>query len=212
MFLGIKFEGWLTIIAIIAGPLLAFEVQRRRDAHRERRNRKLAIFQKLMMTLKVPLNTNHVDAINSIQVEFYAKKGPDKRVIDAWRLYTSHLNQPHKTGDELVRWAEKKFDLLVELVYLMGQSLGYDDIDRVAIRDNTYVPRGYSDVEGEWQQIRKAWLDVLNGMRALPMTMVGPVQVEEPMKPAEEVVLPARPQAAPPLLPAAEPREERSPV
>jgi hypothetical protein len=84
--LGIKIESWLTILAIVLGPLLAFEVQRRRDNRRERRQRKLEISRKLMMTLKAPLAPVHVDAINSIQVEFYAKKGPDKKVIDAWRL------------------------------------------------------------------------------------------------------------------------------
>jgi hypothetical protein len=53
MFLGIRLEAWLTIIAIIAGPLLAFEVQRRRDKRREQRNRKAEVFRKLLLTLKV---------------------------------------------------------------------------------------------------------------------------------------------------------------
>jgi hypothetical protein len=176
MFLGITFEAWLTILAIILGPLLAFSVQHWRDIRRDRRNRKLEIFRKLMMTLKVPLAPSHVDAINSIHVEFYG----DKEVLDAWRLYTSHLNQRQAPGEALARWAERKFDLLVNLVYLMGQNLDYGGIDEAAIRDNTYVPQGYADVEAEWQQIRKAWLDVLKGQRPLPMTMVGPVQVEEP--------------------------------
>jgi len=178
MFLGIRLEGWLTILAIIIGPLLAFEVQRRRDNRRDRRNRKVEIFRKLMMTLKVPLNPNHVDAINIIPVEFY----DDKAVLDAWRLYASHLNQRSRPGDDLIRWGERKFDLLVDLVYLIGQALGYRGIDKAAIRDNTYVPQGFADVEGEWHQIRKAWLEVLNGQRPLPMTMVGPVQVEEPLE------------------------------
>lgn len=199
MLFGIKLEAWLTILAILTGPLLAFEIQRRRDNRREKRIRKLEIFRKLMMTLKVPLAPAHIDAINSIQVEFYAKTGPDKKVLDAWRLYTSHLNQRHARGDELVRWGEKKFDLLVELLYLMGQSLGYADIDRAAIRDNTYVPQGYQDLESEQQQMRKGLLEVLGGQRPLPMTMVGPIQVEEPLKLVEEIVLP---QPAQPALPA----------
>jgi len=79
MFLGLKLEAWLTILAIIIGPLLAFEVQRRSDNRRERRSRKVEIFRKLMMTLKVPLAPSHVDAINSIHVEFY----DDRKVLDA---------------------------------------------------------------------------------------------------------------------------------
>jgi hypothetical protein len=199
MFVGIKLEAWLTILAIILGPLLAFEAQRWRDKRRERRNRKLEIFRKLVMTLKAPMNPNHVDAINSIQVEFYAKKGSDKKVLDAWRLYVSHLNQPVGQGDQAARWIQKKFDLLVELVYLIGQSLGYGDIDRTAIRDDTYFPKGYADTEEESQRMRKAWLEVLNGQRPLLMTILGPVQVEKPMNLIEEITPPqATPRALPP--------------
>lgn len=196
MFLGMKLEAWLTILAIMVGPLLAFAVQNWRDARRERRGRKLEIFRKLMMTVKVPMNPGHVDAINSIPVEFC----DDKAVLDAWRLYASHLNERHPPGYDLKHWADRKFDLLVDLVYLIGQVLGYGGIDKAAIRDNTYVPQGYADVENEWLQIRRAWLDVLNGRRPLPMTMVGPVQVEPMMRALEE--LPPKAPAPPAALPA----------
>ena len=147
-----------------------------------------------MMTLKVPLAPSHVDALNSIHVEFY----DDEKVLAAWRLYASHLNQHHTTTEEINRWGEKKFDLLVELVYLIAQSLGYTGIDRASIRDNTYVPKGYANVEAQWEQIRQGWLDWLNGQRPVAMTMVGPVQVQEPFKPVQEITVPQqRPQALP---------------
>ncbi|MBZ5720089.1 MAG: hypothetical protein LAO03_06885 [Acidobacteriia bacterium] len=85
MFLGIKPEGWLTIIAIIVGPLLAFAVQQWRDQRRERRSRKIDIVRRLLLTLKVPMAPNHVDAINSIPLEFYSHP----EIMSAWRLYTS---------------------------------------------------------------------------------------------------------------------------
>lgn len=178
MFLGIKLEGWLTILAIIAGPLLAFAVQNWRDGRRERRNRKLDICRKLILTLKVPMNPNHVDALNSIPLEFHS----DKKVLDAWRLYVSHLNHRSVPGEDLTSWGEKKFDLLVDLVYEIGQALEYEHLDKALLRDNTYVPKGYGDVEEEWRQIRAAWLQVLNGQRPLVMTVLGTVQVEEPLE------------------------------
>jgi hypothetical protein len=82
---------------------------------------------------------------------------------------------------------QKKFDLLVELIYLMGQSLGYEDIDRSTIRDDNYVPQGYVHVEDQWTRIREAWLEVLDGKRPLSMTMIGPVEVQEPLKLADEI-------------------------
>src|SRR6267378_2377700 len=105
MLFGIRLEGWLTIVAIILGPLLAFVVEHWRDNRREHHNRKLAIYLKLMLTLKVSLNPNHVDAVNSIPIEFYS----DAKVIDAWRLYASHLNQRHQPGDGLARWSDRRF-------------------------------------------------------------------------------------------------------
>jgi hypothetical protein len=195
MFLGIKLEAWLTIIAIIVGPLLAFEVQRRRDNRRERRNRRLDIYRKLMMTIKVPLAPSHVDALNLIPLEFNGKRGSGKKVFEAWRLYSSHLNNRQQTDQQ---WMNKKFDLLVDLVYLIGQSLGYKSIDKATIRDNTYLPQGYVDVEQELHQIRKTWLEVLNGQHPLPMTMLGPVQVAAPLRLVDEIALP---QAGAPALP-----------
>ena len=182
MWLGIKLEAWLTIAAILLGPLLAFEVQRERDNRRERRGKKLDIFRRLMMTLKVSLNPNHIDAINSIQVEFHK----DKKVLSAWRLYVSHLNdRAGKMADE-ARRQDKRFDLLVDVVYEIAQRLRYKDIDRTAIRDNNYVPQGYVDVEEELHRTRKGWLEVLGGRRPLTMTMVGPVHVEKPLPPPPE--------------------------
>jgi hypothetical protein len=204
MFLGIRLEGWLTIAAIILGPILAFAVQNWRDKRREQRNRKTEIFRRLLLTLKVPMAPSHVDAINSIPLDFSS----DRKVLDAWKLYSSHLNvpqPPQQTIEQGTRWLEKKFDLLVDLVYEIGQSLGgYDHLNKASLRDNTYVPKGYADTEEEMRQIRAQWLQVLKGERVLPMTMLGPVQVEKPMELLPEVstARPVLPVAAQPSLPA----------
>jgi hypothetical protein len=197
MVFGIKPEVWLSVVAIIAGPLFALWIQRNSDDRRELRKRKLEIFRKLMITLKVPLNPNHVDAINMIPVEFHASRKADKEVLAAWRVYASHLNQRTGDGEQLARWLEKKFDLLVDLVHVMGRSLGYD-LDKAAIRDNMYVPQGYEDIENQWRRIRAAWLEVLNGERPLPMTMVGPVHLEKPLELPNEIAEPDVPLRLPP--------------
>jgi hypothetical protein len=205
MFLGIKLEAWLTIIAIIVGPLLAILIQRWRDNRREQRNRKYEIYRRLVMTLKAPLAPSHVDAINGIQMEFR----DEAQVLDAWRLYTSHLNAAQQRAADANRWNEKKFDLLIDLVYEMGQRLGYKNINKAALRDNTYLPQGFVDVEAEWHQIRKAWSEVLAGQRPLPMTVVGPVQTREHVNLSKQLsVLPQPAQAAPPELPPATGNDE----
>ncbi|HXY13349.1 MAG TPA: DUF6680 family protein [Terriglobales bacterium] len=187
MIFGIRLEGWLTIVAIILGPLLAFAVQNWRDERRERRNRKTEIFRRLLLTLKVPMAPSHVDAINSIPLEFSS----EKKVLDAWKLYSSHLNvpqQPQQTSEQVARWAEKKFDLLIDLVYEIGQNLGgYDHLNKASLRDSIYVPKGYAESEEEMRQIRAQWLQVLKGERVLPVTMLGPVQIEKPLELLPEI-------------------------
>ena len=122
--------------------------------------------------------------------------------MSAWRLYTSHLNNGAMLRAEAQRWGEKKFDLLVDLVGKIAKALDYGHIDAATLRDNVYVPKGYQDVEEQGQQMRAALLEMLNGQRPLPMTMVGPVQVEAPLQPLAE--LPLAPQPARPALPPAE--------
>ena len=192
MFLGINLEGWLTIAAIILGPVLAFGIlgpvlafgiQHWRDQLREDRNRKRKIFHQLLLTLKVPMAPAHVDAINSISLEFYSHP----EIIRAWRLYTSHLNNAAMLKNNSQRWGEKKFELLVDLVYEMGKVLGYSNIDKATLRDNLYVPQGYEDREQQFSQIRDSLQKVLRGERPVPITMVGPIQVEEPLQAVEEL-------------------------
>ena len=140
MLLGINLEGWLTIAAIILGPVLAFAIQYWRDGLREARKRRLQIFQQLLLTLKVPMAPRHVDALNSVPLDFSS----DSKVMQAWRLYTSHLNDLGMLRNNPQRWSERKFELLIDLASEIGRSLGYDHIDKATLRDNVYVPQGYA--------------------------------------------------------------------
>lgn len=181
MWLGIKLEGWLTIAAIIIGPVLAFAIQHFRDQRRDAQTRKRQIFQQLLLTLKLPMSPRHVDALNSIPLEFYSVS----KVMEAWREYSSHLNNSHMLRNNNQGWGERKFELLVTLAYEIGKSLGYDHIDKATLRDNVYVPKGYEDTEEQSRQIRAALLQVLRGERPIATTMVGPVEVVQPLPAAE---------------------------
>jgi hypothetical protein len=195
MIFGIKLEGWLTISAIILGPVLAFAIQHWRDRLRDDKNRKRNTFQQLLLTLKVPMAPNHVNAINSIPLEFYS----NPTVFQAWREYTSHLNNTAMLKNFPARWGEKKYELLIALAYEMGKSLGYKHLDKTTLRDNVYVPQGYEDRETQFEQMRDALLLVLKGQRSVPVTMVGPIQVEEPLPAAVELTTPTPPALPPPV-------------
>jgi len=175
----LNLEDWLTVVSVLAillSPIFALEVQKRLDDWRDRRERKMKIFRTLMTTRATQLAPAHVEALNSIEVEFYAKGGAEKRVLDAWRLYVNHPNQITGTGDALQRWVDKKSDLMVDLLYEMADSLGYD-IDKVTIQKNVYYPRGFWDIESEQHALRKAALAVFSGEKPISVATVGPVEV-----------------------------------
>lgn len=182
----------LSVLAVLISPIFALEVQKRLDDRRASFNRKMEIFRKLMTTRATQLSPAHVEALNGIEVEFYAKGGADKKVLDAWRLYINHLNRPTGVGETLNRWVETKSGLLIDLLYAMAQRLKYD-IDKVAIEKNVYHPKGFVEIETEQHALRKAALAVFSGQQAIQATVVGRVQTTQPL------VLPKEP-ATPPIL------------
>lgn len=181
-------DQWLavfSVIAVLISPIFALEVQKRLDDRRSARERKMAIFRKLMTTRATQLAPAHVEALNGIEVEFYALRGPDKKVLDAWRLYVNHLNTRVGEGEVLNRWVEKKTSLLTDLLYAMAHNLGYD-IDKVAIQNNAYHPKGFVEIEAEQHALRKAALAVFSSERPIQATVVGRVQTTQPLPlPAE---------------------------
>lgn len=186
----------VSVIAVLASPVIALEVQKRLDDRRGIRERKMAIFRKLMTTRATQMSPAHVEALNGIEVEFYATSGPGKKVLDAWRLYVNHLNTRVGDGDALSRWVEKKNNLLIDLLYQMAQSLGYD-IDKVTIENNAYHPKGFVEIEIEQHALRKAALAVFAGDRPIQATVVGKVQTTQLLSLPDEI---SAPQSAKPAL------------
>jgi hypothetical protein len=87
---GLRPEMWLsiaTILAIIAGPILAVRIQRNLDLAREKKDRKLHIFRELMLTRLSRLSVRHVEGLNAIQMEFSEDIPSERAVLDAWALY-----------------------------------------------------------------------------------------------------------------------------
>jgi hypothetical protein len=68
-------------------------------------------------------------------------------------------------------WAEKRNELLSNLLYEMGVSLGFD-FDKVHIKKAGYIPKAYADLEGEQSFIRKSFVEVFMGKRAIPLDIV----------------------------------------
>lgn len=155
----------LLVLATIAGPVIAVRITRYLDDRKEKRGRKLQVFKTLMSTRAYTLSPAHVEALNSIDLEFSRDQSKEKKVVDLWRQYLDLLGDKSLSVEQ---WGVKRVDLLVDLLYAMSQCFDYD-FDRTQIKNGTYSPVAHGRIEEEQQAIRTQTLELLQGTRALPM-------------------------------------------
>jgi hypothetical protein len=138
---------WITIAAIVLGPILALLTQRVIDRIREKRERRVQLFLTLMRTRATPLAPDHVNALNSIDVVFDGDR--DQKIREAWRKPLSHAvadaSQP--------TWQERYNDLKVELFREIGLLVGYSfDIDY--FKRQVHYPKAFGDIEADAVRLR----------------------------------------------------------
>lgn len=155
----------LIILATALSPLIAVQVTRYLDDNNEARGRKLLVFKTLMATRAYTLSPSHVEALNSIDLEFSQKISGEKAVLDVWAQYLDHLGN---TVMEPASWASRRAELLVDLLFIMGKSLGYD-FNKTQIKNGTYAPGAHGRIEDEQELVRQLTLEVLQGNRPLLM-------------------------------------------
>jgi hypothetical protein len=147
---------WITVAAIVAGPILALFAQRLLDWLREKKERRVKLYLTVMSLRGTWLNPDSIRALNSIDTIF--EKASDKPVRDAWARVIAHVctSRPDPTAlpDESRAWDNRLTDLRVDLYQLLGTAVGYEHtVDY--IKTQVYTPQYHVDVELEQMQIRK---------------------------------------------------------
>jgi hypothetical protein len=181
----------VTIVALFTGPAIAHIWHKWYDNRKWKTERKRKVFTDLMATRANKVSATHVEALNAIDVEFSSGKGSDKRVVNAWHLYLDHLNDrsvDQNNQDAIDRWVERGNQLLVEVLFEMSQSLGYD-FDKVALKNSVYSPKAHGELDADQYQLRKFLVEVMAGKRPL---WTGVMTGEQPLK-MEIVNIPTQP-------------------
>ena len=129
----------LTVVAIILGPIFAVQAEKFLQRRRDDKSRRLNIFKTLMATRGSSLSFAHVEALNRIDLEFSDDKKYQK-IIDAWKEYFDNLGHRVQADDQLTVWIARNEELLANLLYEMGQSLGYT-FDKVLIKRTKYMTK-----------------------------------------------------------------------
>lgn len=174
---------WLTLLAILLGPLLGAGFVLWIDARRAKRARRLAIFETLMRTRRTPIWPEHVGALNLVEIEFH----DNPEVIAAWKPLFEHFGRPQpRHHDEELRDGmteqerlerERKFalrghqerqTLLSRLLHAIGRQLGFR-IEQLEIFEGGYTPQGWGTLEDEQAAVRKLFADIAVGRRLFPI-------------------------------------------
>ncbi len=161
----------LIVFATLAGPILAVQAQKWVEVWKEKRSRKLQIFYDLMSTRGGRVSARHVEALNSIQLEYYSSsKGKAKRVKDAWAEYHAHLNEQAGDGEYLKVWIQRGDELFVNLLFEMSQYLGYE-YNRVDIQKGGYTPVAHGNRETLQLSIAEGLERVLSGKESMKVQL-----------------------------------------
>lgn len=179
---------WLVIAATIAGPILAVQAQKWIERLRERRARKLWVFQQLMATRAARVSTDHVQALNMIDLVFYGsysfgihrRSKTERVVIDAWREYLDHLGTKADEAAMAV-WSAQNDELFTNLLFAISKDVRYK-FDRVQLKKGVYAPRAHGDLELEQNLIRRLLLKLLSGENSLKMDVTNFPINEEALK------------------------------
>lgn len=172
-----RIADWLMIIAVLLAPLVAVQVQKVLERYREDKARKLNIFKTLMATRAATVSPQHVQALNMIDLEFQGVKY--RGATDAWKTYLDHLGHyPKDDEKQQPIWADRRVDLLSNLLMQMGQSLGYT-FDEVHVKRGIYAPEAHAQFETEDRLIRSGLVRLLYGDASLKMDVTSfPVSEE----------------------------------
>jgi hypothetical protein len=174
----LKIYEWLTLAAIVVGPILAVVVSQLRDDRRNAADRRLKVFRDLLQTRGLRLDPVHVGALNLVDLEFY--RFPDVR--SSYANYISHLNSPMPPVDEQGRYFSQRYDIFLNLLAAMAKSLKFD-FDKRELERNSYVPVAWDDQQELQRQNAVLLNQLLSGQRNLPISTYVPASSPFPEPP-----------------------------
>jgi hypothetical protein len=169
---------YVIAFATLLGPILAIQAQQWIERGRERKVRKEKVFFSLMATRQERLSSEHVQALNMIDLAFYGQKiftvrwqtKKDKAVIIKWREYFDSLSIDSSkfTEDQNNRLIEDRYNKFISLLHAIAIAQNYE-FEILDLRKNTYSPQAHGAIENEHAAIRSGMAKIFNGKDTLRM-------------------------------------------
>jgi hypothetical protein len=168
---------WITIAAIVIGPIAAVLTQLWIQARKAKRDQKLWVYGTLLSLRATWIAPEFVRAMNFVDVVFY--KNDEVRNKRAELM--AHIKKTTKEDGtvEQVDW-DRAEDLFAEMLDLMGKGLGYN-FAHTQIKKTAYYPVGQSKLDAAEFELREKGLAVLEGRASIGVV----VRTDAPAQPAQ---------------------------
>jgi hypothetical protein len=148
---------FVTLVAILVGPILALFAQRVLDKLREKRRAKENLYFAIMRHRAQWYHPERIQALNSIEVVF----ADNNNVLAKWKAFVdqSGTAKPRDSAG-MATWNENLETTLCDLYQAIGKSLGYD-FDLRQIRQGAYIPQLHADLD---QAQVLAWMGLASAL------------------------------------------------
>ncbi|QCP54716.1 hypothetical protein FAZ95_38310 [Trinickia violacea] len=167
----VKITDVAIIVATFMGPIAAVQAQKWLERGRDVKQRRIAIFRALMATRANVLAPAHVEALNSIPIDFFGRSQSLKDVIAAWNVLLDHLNA--RNPPDMNRWGERRVELFISLLFKISQCLGYE-FTELDLKNDFYAPQGHQAVQTDQEVIRRGFAEVFSGAHPFPVEIRNP--------------------------------------
>jgi|CXWL01.1.fsa_nt_gi hypothetical protein len=163
--MSISADTWAVVLATGVGPIAAVGLSLWREARNSLKSRQLWVFRTLMMTRRLGISADHVNALNLVEVDFYKCQ----KVLENWKTYKDHLfsNAPE---DEV--WYEKKERLLANLLFEMAAAQDLS-IPAMEIFKGGYAPKGWAHIQSRQNAALEYVYELSQGSKIVPIWITG---------------------------------------
>jgi len=178
---GLKTVEWITIAAILIGPVGAVAVQLWIQHYNKIRDQKLWVYGQLTSNRAAWYNVDFVRAMNLVDVVFYQNKD----IRDKRTKLMAHIKKT-TTADGVilpVEWDVAK-DQFAEMLDLMGKELGYE-FEHTEIKDSAYYPVAHEKMDRAAIELREKGLAVLEGRAPIGVVVHPAPDPDAPYRPPQ---------------------------
>ena len=151
LYWGLKIYEWLTLIAILVGPVVAVIVTLATEARRRTREQQAQTLRMLLSTRHLPSDPAYSTAINMIPIDFNRESG----VMAAWNNYITSIRF-RSTPEGADAHQQDIITKQTKLIFQMTKSLDYK-LDETDIQSTAYAAEGFINRDNLMLDAWRAW-------------------------------------------------------